>query len=100
MIFIRLDAPMSSWFSAEASAVTIRDGRNGRCPGLDIPAGRASPLNLPLGQQWEGTWAGPGGSLRVVLPTQKHIREVVCAGSHGSLTSAGCFGAVCPWQSW
>ena len=80
MIFILVDAPMSSRFSAEASAVTIRDGRNGRCPGLDIPAGRASPLNLPLGQQWEGTWVGPGGGLRVVLPTQKHIRRSCAQG--------------------
>ena len=80
--------------------MTIRDGRNGRCPGLDITAGCASLLSLPLGQQREGTWAGPGGGLGVVLPTQKHIQEVVWAESHGSLTAAGGLGAICPWQSW
>lgn len=52
--------PVSSRLSAEASAVTSRDRRNGRCPGLDVIAGRGSLLSLPLGQEWEGTRAGPG----------------------------------------
>ena len=39
---------------------------------------------------------GAGGGLGLVLPTQKHIREVVWAESHGSLTAAGGCGAICP----
>lgn len=97
--FSCLGRPVSSWLSAEASAVTSRDRRDGRCPGLDVTAGRGSPLSPPLGQEWEGTRVGPGAFGGQCFH-HRRLSGRSCGQGHGQSDHSGGLRADCPWQSW